>query len=414
MSSNNFMLSCRLCRECREEMASAGISVCKNCKPKREYNRVLDKSLSKKYLLKFENKSSSNKKEIIQKTKVPIFYSTRFRLNKEIVLQVNIEEENSLFGLYWDEFRDFDSFSNFISKSGKIKKSKFQRFIQSKEGALPNTLSSAQLLFSIPYSRPLQLLGQSSYWNDLMESYFQNIHPRIPLFSIRSFNPKTASKFLLSGIYYGGFLFTQYKPFDLVSYFSEYSKQNAKDISKVVSLQSTQAMAIYSFLFVIDGNYTLSKHCQSQAIRMSYTIGLHLNLKKLTPILRYNRLKLFSIIFTVHISCHAISQFALNQITEYEDFNILSLNPEYQIPNPNCAFYLHTEDENIVYGYCADTYSRIYYMVIRFLWAINKCSEKNINREFDKIFVILLKIMRKLWRFVIYYHKTTPTFNLKF
>lgn len=336
------------------------------------------------------------------------------------MLQVNIENEDGFFGLYWDQFKDFDSFSNFISKSGKVstiyftinsldiqKKPKFQCFVHSKEEALPNILSSAQLLFSIPYSRPLQLLGQPNYWSELTESYFQNIHPIIPLFSIHSFNPKTASKFLLSAIYYGGFLFMQYKPLELISYFSEYSKSNVKDISGSISLQSTQAMAIYAFLFIIDGNYTLSKHCQSQAIRMSYTIGLHLNLKKLTPILQYNRLKLFSVIFTVHIGCYAISQFSLNQITEYEDYNVLLLNPEYQVPNSNCSFYLDTEDENVVYGYCADTYSKVHFMVIRFLWTVNKCSEKYLRTKFEKI---LADITQKYEEITLIYNRLSQEY----
>jgi hypothetical protein len=52
-------------------MTSAGIAVCKGCKLKRDSNRVLDKSLSRKYMHKFEDKSYSHKKEIIKKSNTP-------------------------------------------------------------------------------------------------------------------------------------------------------------------------------------------------------------------------------------------------------------------------------------------------------------------------------------------------------
>jgi hypothetical protein len=66
MSSLNFSISYKICYRCKDGLSIANDNVCRSCKPKREYNRVLDKNLSKKYLHKFETKSiSSNGKDMV-------------------------------------------------------------------------------------------------------------------------------------------------------------------------------------------------------------------------------------------------------------------------------------------------------------------------------------------------------------
>jgi hypothetical protein len=327
-----------------------------------------------------------------------LFYSSKFKLVNELAPTKNTEETHFL-RLYWDQFNDFDSFSSFVTKSGQIsivyfalnsfeiqEKPNVQYFIRSKKDKFPDIQPHFKLLILPPLSRPLQLLTQKSYWDDLLKSYFLHIHPIMPLFSIHSFNPITAAKTLLSSIYYCGFQSMEYKPPELVSYFNEYSDINIKIAIRSLSLDSVQALTIYSILFVHNGDYSLSRYCQSHAIRMSYALGLHLNLKTLSPILQYNRLMLFSSITILNTTTYAISHFNLNQLAGFEDFNTKILKPVYQTPNSNCAFYFDKEDENIVYGFCADAFTRALYMSNRLLWMVSKCSENSIQAEFDTMF----------------------------
>jgi hypothetical protein len=264
-------------------------------------------------------------------------------------------------------------------------KPKYQQFIISKQDKLPPDSSAIQVLIPIPISRPLQLLTQKSYWDSLINLYFNHFHHAIPLFSIHTFNPETTGKYLLSGIYYAGFLLTQDKPPELVKYFNEYAENNIKEATKSISVQNAQATFLYSFLMLIIGNFKMFKACQAHTIRMSYALGLHLNLKSLSTIQRYDRFQFFSTVCAVHIGFYGLDDLTLNQLTELGDCNIEILKPEYQIPNSKCAFYFDTEDENIVYGVCTHTYFLLLYLQSQYLCNLSKCNDQSIQAEFDTI-----------------------------
>jgi hypothetical protein len=302
------------------------------------------------------------------------------------------------FTLYWDQFNDFDNFSSFIVNSGQVssiyflynsfiiqQKPKYQQFILSKQDKLPLDLSNIQII-PIPISRPLKLLAQKSYMDSLITLYFKYLHPLAPLFSIHSFNPKNASKLLLSAIYYGGFQFMQDKPPELIKYFNDYAERNIRLAVKLTSLQGAQTCFLYSFLMLISGNFKLFKACQAHAIRMSYALGLHLNSNRLTLIQKYDRFQFFSSVKVYHNGFHGMGNLALNQLTEIGDCNTDILKPEYQIPNSKCAFYFDTEDENIVYGVCINTCFELYYIQSTQIYILGNCSENSIQSEFDKLF----------------------------
>jgi hypothetical protein len=310
-----------------------------------------------------------------------------------------MKTSNQFFKLYWDRFSDFDSLSSFITKSCQIstayfvfdsieiqQKPKIGFFIQSKKDKLPIILPSIERLISMPISRPLQLLTQRVYWDSLISSYFQNVHIIIPLFSIHSFDPNTVSKSLLAAIYYGGFLFTRDKPHELINYFKNYIKENMKEAFRKASMQNVISIILYSFLLLVSGNLTQSRACQSHAIRMSYTLGLHLKLTRLSPIQQYDRIKLFSTLSTYHIGSNGVGNLSSNQLTEFGENNIVYLNPKYQIPNRSCAFYFDTQDECIVYGFCTDIHSRFRYIQAICIWFVNKSNEYSAQKEFDKYF----------------------------
>ncbi|KXN66595.1 hypothetical protein CONCODRAFT_11519 [Conidiobolus coronatus NRRL 28638] len=401
MSSISSAVVYKPCFKCNRRLVRASDTFCKDCKPKKESIRTLSKDLSKVYLHKFETNATSHIKKYNKETYVPNILSTdsSYKLKKEISLQKNIKNTALFFTLYWNQFSDFDSFSSFISRTGQVsfvyflynsfiiqQKPRYQQFIIEKQDEIPAMVTTIQLIPPIPISRPLQLLTQKSYWDSLITSYFKYVHPTLLLFSIHSFNPQTAAKSLLSAIYYGGFHFMQDKPPELIRYFNEYAKSNIKEATKLISLQNAQATFLYSFFMILSGNFKVFKACQAHTIRMSYALGLHLNLKKLTPIQQYDRFQFFSNISTLHILFYGTGNLTLNQLTELGDCNTKLFRPEYQIPNSKCAFYFDTEDENILYGICTDIYFKLYNMQAQQLFNLSRCSENSIQTEFFTLF----------------------------
>jgi hypothetical protein len=67
MSRYSFVESYKICDKCGEGVSRTGDDLCKNCKPKKICNRTLGKSLSRKYLRKFETKNIlSNRRDILE------------------------------------------------------------------------------------------------------------------------------------------------------------------------------------------------------------------------------------------------------------------------------------------------------------------------------------------------------------
>jgi CRISPR/Cas system CMR-associated protein Cmr1 (group 7 of RAMP superfamily) len=62
----NTVVNYKPCIKCNKGLSKAGSIYCKNCKPKKDYNRTLNKSQSKAYLRKFEVGNSTNSKEVVK------------------------------------------------------------------------------------------------------------------------------------------------------------------------------------------------------------------------------------------------------------------------------------------------------------------------------------------------------------
>jgi hypothetical protein len=194
----------------------------------------------------------------------------------------------------------------------------------------------------------------------------------------------------------------QNKPRELLNYFNSYIKENINEAIGLISIQNMASVLLYSFLLLVSGNLTLSKAYQTHAIRMSYSLGLHVKLSRLTSIQQYDRKKLFSTLTMVHIGTNGIESLSLNHLTEAGEFDIQYPNPQYQIPTSNCAFYFNTKDENIVYGFCTDIHSRFNYIQSLSLGYVSKCSEDLAQKEFEKYYKII----------TLHYLKNLQTFNM--
>jgi NMD protein affecting ribosome stability and mRNA decay len=95
MNFVNFIENYQLCSKCNKEMTSSSNKYCKNCKTKREYNRNLEKGLSKKYLNKFESKNSLHNKVTLEWTEasgINIYFIVlnRLILFRNVVLFIKI------------------------------------------------------------------------------------------------------------------------------------------------------------------------------------------------------------------------------------------------------------------------------------------------------------------------------------
>jgi hypothetical protein len=71
MMSSRSVFDYKLCVKCNKELAETSISLCKNCKPKREYNRTLSKSQGKAHLRKFELSTASCSKKFASEISIP-------------------------------------------------------------------------------------------------------------------------------------------------------------------------------------------------------------------------------------------------------------------------------------------------------------------------------------------------------
>jgi hypothetical protein len=59
----NTVVNYRPCTKCNKGLSKEDGALCKDCRPKKESSRTLNKGLSKVYLHKFDINNSSNRKE---------------------------------------------------------------------------------------------------------------------------------------------------------------------------------------------------------------------------------------------------------------------------------------------------------------------------------------------------------------
>jgi hypothetical protein len=199
-------------------------------------------------------------------------------------------------------------------------------------------------------SKPLQVLSQSSFWNDLLKFYFQELHPISPLFSIKSFDPKTASPYLMSAIYYGAYCFGTEQPEEIADYMEKFADNCIKKIVRAPSMDNIRALVIFTQLYQWNGEHTLAKTLQGHMSRMSYALGLHLDCKKLSPIERYNRQVLFSAVKIVNVCISGSHGFAPNYLTESCNSDLSLIDCKWQLPDSSCAFNFDSNIENILYS----------------------------------------------------------------
>jgi hypothetical protein len=265
----------------------------------------------------------------------------------------------------WEQFNSLSEFTLYIIKAEKISFfyfvnccipgiqniPKFKHFIDTKIETLPPVTNAFKIYYMpMPIARPLQLIYQQSFWDSLLEVYFEEFHTVYPVFSIKSFNPKTCSSNLLSAIYYLGFNFqTEYHE-DLKNYMDKYAELTVKKTLKSDNLENCQALFIFAYIKYLSGDLEGAKFLQAYLTRMAYSLGLHLDCKHLPPVVRYNRKLTFTNIKWININIAGSYNFAPNYLTEYGESDVTLFDPRWQKPDETTYINYNTEDENEAYS----------------------------------------------------------------
>jgi hypothetical protein len=292
-------------------------------------------------------------------------------IHREGLLSINI-----------NNFSDFEHFTSYIIASDQINLPyfmfvssneilsipKFQSLLKSKSNELPAPSPISKTIPPIPIARPLQALYHQDFWDDLIQIYFKEFHIICPIFSIKSFNPRTASKFLLSAIYFAGFRLKQDQSKELVNYMNIYARYNIKNAIKSTSVANIQALILFTYFLDKSFDFNLFTVCKSHATRMGYQLGLHIDNKKLSPIERYDRKLLFAKIRSMNIGLSRFESYIPNYITEFGEFSLKSFDSELQFADRDTIIRSSTKEENHVYSICSTEATKLNDKCMYLIW----------------------------------------------
>jgi hypothetical protein len=199
----------------------------------------------------------------------------------------------------------------------------------------------------------LQLLYQSSFWDELLLLYFEEFHPMSPLFSIQSFDQKTASPTLLSAMYYCAYQFSKKRSSEITEYMNKLAEQNIKKIVRNANIDNMRALVIHTNLAQWGGNLILANSLQAHLTRMSYLLGLHLNYAKLSQIDRYNRDVLYCMARIRNVGLYGSHNFAPSCISSCKKSDPYLYDAKWQLPGSSSIIYSDNHQKNLLYSYCS-------------------------------------------------------------
>jgi hypothetical protein len=298
-------------------------------------------------------------------------YSLCIESSSSIISQLSPIQNSNLFLIStWDQFKSLKEFAACIVKSDQInisyfasscsnfvqKLPKFQQFIKSKAIDLPRESLCNIIMLPFPLTRPLQLLYQRKFWEELLVIYFKEYHPINPLFSIQSFDHKTASPTLLNAMYYCAYQFSKQRPNEITEYMDKLASQNVKKIVKNATIDNIRALIMHTFIAQYNGKLDLAKSLHAHLSRMSYLLGLHLNYNKISPVDRYNRDILFCMARICEIRLSASYKFSPNYLTDFKKPEPHLYDIKWQLPDSNSLICSMSEIENELYSRCTTIY----------------------------------------------------------
>ncbi|KXN64987.1 hypothetical protein CONCODRAFT_13591 [Conidiobolus coronatus NRRL 28638] len=394
MFKNSKSVNYMACEQCFSQIIRPNQLYCKKCQVKTQCNKTSNRKLHKVKL----NKNSSNLVEVLNAAKKhidPNYSSNSLDDNSGLSIIQYTHKADNIHSYKWSNFQKIEEFGNcnidyiqfpiieFIYRLGDDLQSipRIGRFIKDHKNRAKKDYTKLKPNHISDIASPLLLVLQKSFWRGLMESYFKFVHPDIILFSIVDFDPKTASEFLLSAIYFAGFVIQPDFPEEVVSYMHAYATNNIKKILLSVKLSNAQALGLYSYAFYLNGNTSLSRVCLSHLARVSHTLGICITRKSLPMLNQYNR-KLISNNMRLYYNWAKMgpSSYELDSEDEEDDLDIYE--SKYQFPNSSLNFCSNKHEGALYSIYCSQ-FAKLKNLNINIISKFCKFDSKRIKIEIE-------------------------------
>ncbi|KXN67491.1 hypothetical protein CONCODRAFT_10433 [Conidiobolus coronatus NRRL 28638] len=306
MFKNDDIVNYKACEQCFSQIIKQNQFYCKKCQAKVRYNKIYDRKSHKSKL----NKNSDNLVNVLNLAKKYLesnYSSKNLNNNSDLSIIQYTHKADNIHNYEWSNFQKVEQFGDLVIKSKKFP-------------ILEYIFRWGNDLQSIPRIQSFVI----EYKDE----------PNKPFGRLSNFDPKTASKSLLSAIYFAGSV-TQYNlPEEVKSYMHTYAIINIKKILFTVNISNIQALAIYSYAYYINGNSSLSRVYLSHFTRMGHALGISIRRENLSVLDQHDRKLIYN-----HIRLYYIwaklgpSSYEVVAEDNEEDFEIY--DPNFQFPNPS-------------------------------------------------------------------------------
>lgn len=135
----------------------------------------------------------------------------------------------------------------------------------------------------------IELLYNPKFWTELIRLYIVKQHPYLPIFNLRYFNLNLVPQSLLIGVYCTGYTFWTKKSPELDHYMDQLAKTNISRILFKANLSNLQALLLHCILLYSQCKVTEGRSLLSHIIRMSYSVGTHIQNGKPSSYIGYDR-----------------------------------------------------------------------------------------------------------------------------
>jgi hypothetical protein len=295
--------------------------------------------------------------------KIPI---TKF----SIIYANDKQDVNFWSKLQFERFTSIEHLTSYVLKSNKLpisqlvgegswdlgKLPQIQTFISANQNLLIYTqqVGVAKEEVVNDDSKFFQYIYSQKFWAKLIYNYIDVLHRYACLFDLKSFDINTAHKPLLIAIYCLGYRYFDDKSDKLTEYFNELASQNIRRIRFKPSLANIQALRIHQVIMNIEDKISDARAILLHMTKMSYLLGLHINTKRFSHQVVYNRNLAYTKILKLLLIMTKTYKVDLSFEFDIPDFNIVNYNPEWHLLSPQMAEYLgYTEDERQIIAHIA-------------------------------------------------------------
>ncbi|KXN66292.1 hypothetical protein CONCODRAFT_11900 [Conidiobolus coronatus NRRL 28638] len=338
------------------------------------------------------NKNSSTLSDLLNVTRKYIDYSSSSsNLNdrRSLSLIQYTHKCDYIHNYEWSNFQKFIyRWRDDLQNIPRIKS-----FIEGQSNVFNHEYNRPNPQYNSVMARPLLLILQKSFWDDLIKAYFKFIHPKCMILCLSSFNPKTASKALLSAIYFAGFVAQPNPSDELLAYMETYALTSIKKTLLSVKLSSAQALGIYSYAFLLIENSSMSRVCLSHFGRMCYALGININRSNLPILDQFNRKFTYNIM-KIYYNWTKLEPSSHDLVSEEVEIDLSIYKPKYQIPSPDLNLFDNVSDSIVYSIFCSQftkNFNHSVYIASKFI----KYDSNKIEDELEELQIKTVEIHDK-------------------